>query len=950
MGAWRQFQDAFDSCVAAARTRRGTRTASEAEADVRQMGAALARAMPADWYPDDAQAGGKRRLLDALLAQASLSHAALPDNFAELLDEGLANRLRDRHQCLRLWDGHEEPSQADAGAAALSADGTRRVPATEEPPPGDTGAASAVAPPAESSQAQLPPPDDRMLFHFLDAPAGGGPAVSNSPPLPDRWRAMPAEERRRWLCRALTAYLQTCSRRGAALVLLVEPEVSPLLAYGIARLLPQPWRFRLRCSAAGAGLAGGPATGDPSDAAERVLDTWAAPGASFPATEGYAKLIWDDRLLLPDQAGAARRAARIDRWLQPWEQTRVEGLAQLQELACGEVAVRRMLAGAYDESQMAWTKSRRVREHVRRRIRQCLIGHPNVALMEGAARSPAVFRLVVDVALEAGDEIGCRAAIRSLVERVASLDSLEEALGPGPAARAFKLHALRHHVSTSQRLPHDCGWLWRERPSAGQDAQQPLLFDVLSSSRVTWDVIRASLDAVPAEGLGLLFCGVLVTQTTGPAKSEVLANLAARPEFDLIELLAHFGTDLWIHREDVQDVLAVRIEQMLDRLHAFPERFPSLAAVLETASRLCEGGERHQDLGARIKAWQKLRGILQAQRQRSDDRAARLLTKVGIRPQPDLRFAEEICECLDRAYPRETQAALRSRELASLAAFVVAVVREEGLAEQLPEGFPELLDHYFRRGKRGLQELQAYHEKRIVRLSVKQPAVIAAACVALVLLVAVVVSALRGCGDSPADDLADGASPAGMHEASEDVGQDGRSDLVVSPVSAGARPAPESGADPTVETQAAAPAARVPRGEASDFQPVSQAGTKESDHESEPQAPGGGSAKPAARAEEKEAFVLAASPLQETPRKNIWHPFLRGACNCLAEGLPLGQCVRLPLRRERGHEVLCPAHSGSVAHGLAYHGQSLQTPEGRLGRCGSGGRCVVAGRGQENCR
>ena len=603
VGAWRQFQDAFESCVAAARTRRGTRTASEAEADVRQMGAALARAMPADWYPDDAQAGGKHRLLDALLAQAALSHAALPDNFAELLDEGLANRLRDRHQCLRLWDGHEEPSQADAGAAALSAGGTRSVPATEEPPAGDTGAASAVAPPAESSQAQLPPPDDRMLFHFLDAPAGGGPAVSNSPPLPDRWRAMPAEERRRWLCRALTAYLQTCSRRGAALVLLVEPEVSPLLAYGIARLLPQPWRFRLRCSAAGAGLAGGPATGDPSDAAERVLDTWAAPGASFPATEGYAKLIWDDRLLLPDQAGAARRAARIDRWLQPWEQTRVEGLAQLQELARGEVAVRRMLAGAYDESQMAWSKSRLAREHVRRRIRQCLTGHPNPALMEGAARSPAVFRLVMDVALEAGDEIGCRAAVRSLVERVASLDSLEEALGPGPAARAFKLHALRHHVSTYQRLPHDCGWLWRERPPAGQDAQQPLLFDVLSSSRVTWDVIRASLDAVPAEGLGLLFCGVLVTQTTGPAKSEVLANLAARPEFDLIELLAHFGTDLWIHREDVQDVLAVRIEQMLDRLHAFPERFPSLAAVLETASRLCEGGERHEDLRARIKAW-----------------------------------------------------------------------------------------------------------------------------------------------------------------------------------------------------------------------------------------------------------------------------------------------------------------------------------------------------------
>jgi hypothetical protein len=713
--AWRQFQDAFEAFVAACqskgRGRFGSRIPAEGEIEVRNLGAALAHAMPADWYPDDAQASGKRRLLSALLAQSALAGSALPHNFWQLLGEGLANRPRNLLPCLRLWDADTETTSAVPGAEA--------VPALL----------------SEGSGREQPRPDDCQLFQFLNAPAGEDPGLPNSPRLPDRWRIMPAEDRRRWFCGALTAYLQTCPREQTALVLLVEPEISSLLAYGIARFLPQPWRSRLRCAAPSDDRAGGPTSTAPSHAPGLVFDTWMDPGSLLPASEGYAELILADRLLA-SPADAARQGARIDQWLRQWEQAQLPELAQLQELARGEITARRMLAGTYDPSATSWMQSRRAQEHVRRRIRHCLASHPDPAFLDRVAESPILLRLAVDIGLEAGGDVACRAAVRSLVERVAALDSLDDSLGPGPAGRAFKLHALAHYISIHQRLPLECGWLWRERPSVGHGGQQPLLFDLLSLPSVHGELIRASLVGVPAEGLGLLFCGVLTTQAEGPAQLELLARLGARPDLDLPRLLAEFGTDLLIHKDRVQDALAPPLRQLLDGLHLQPQRFPSLPPILETARRLFQGGSEHPDLVPRISAWQELSRVLQAQRERTSQRSRQMSTRFGLRSGTDITLVEDICRCLDLAFPQESHPLLRSRDVASLAAFVVAVAQQEGLAGSLPQGLPKLLGQYFRRGMLGLQDLRKHYEARAAQALLQQSAVVIGVCCALVLLAA----------------------------------------------------------------------------------------------------------------------------------------------------------------------------------------------------------------------
>ncbi|MFO0870539.1 MAG: hypothetical protein U0935_16550 [Pirellulales bacterium] len=83
-----------------------------------------------------------------------------------------------------------------------------------------------------------PAVNDEVFLNFLtrdDVLQFGSPLPGF---IPERWQAMPAAQRRELFLTALRGYLEIAGRQRDNVVLIIEPEMSVLFYYGIARLLP----------------------------------------------------------------------------------------------------------------------------------------------------------------------------------------------------------------------------------------------------------------------------------------------------------------------------------------------------------------------------------------------------------------------------------------------------------------------------------------------------------------------------------------------------------------------------------------------------------------------------------------------------------------------------------------------------------------------------------------
>lgn len=88
---------------------------------------------------------------------------------------------------------------------------------------------------------------DEVFWEFLNTPPAQ-PFTERAGPLPSRWRVMSAPKRRELFLRVFTAALKAFDEAESRLIALCEPEIAPLLFYGVFRLIPdlplrEPYSF-----------------------------------------------------------------------------------------------------------------------------------------------------------------------------------------------------------------------------------------------------------------------------------------------------------------------------------------------------------------------------------------------------------------------------------------------------------------------------------------------------------------------------------------------------------------------------------------------------------------------------------------------------------------------------------------------------------------------------------
>lgn len=232
--------------------------------------------------------------------------------------------------------GPDRPS-ANAGAAPA-----RPNIADSAPPPVRTGPPPPPPPPRRKAPAASTSYAPAVLPQDSSASQSRGP--NSTPPaglVPARWLDVPYTDRQKYFRAALAGYLEVAAGRRKSLLLLAEPEISILIVYAIARLLPRGIRQQISfsnyetapdrlCTSIAAIAFHNDQTDLPADRYRRdyVVNTRTGKVSPSPGSaSSYLDVVWDQALM----SGGWRAVDRVLDACEAGQLGDVAALARCQE-------------------------------------------------------------------------------------------------------------------------------------------------------------------------------------------------------------------------------------------------------------------------------------------------------------------------------------------------------------------------------------------------------------------------------------------------------------------------------------------------------------------------------------------------------------------------------------------------------------------------------------------
>ena len=644
-----------------------------------------------------------------------------------------------------------------------------------------------VSPPGPPSPALV---DDHVLFSFLNTPAGNfqAPVPKLIPP---RWRQMEAAQRQAFFRQALAGYLQAAAQPRDTLLLLVEPEVSVIFFYGIARLLPEAFRKQLSFSTF---------ENDP----DRLVTTLAAVRFVDEKTDirmdryrrgGFAIHTWLDKhteltnssekytefvlqTLLSKSPGQCTEAFRaLDEILATFNATGAAGPRDLEELVKCRTTVEQIRRPSVTPLDDTWRKSPKLQlPYVRKAILQDLAVRPlNTRWLDELLKYPPPqyphLKLVFEIALDQGEAAACLPALEYLVERVSPLEQLDPLFGTAAnsdLARALKVRAVQHHVVAHARLPN-CEWLWKEKRTA---SREPLLWKWIQALSDPAATLRSVQPSVPGDCRSLFFVGALTCAKPSAEQQRLLEQLA-----DLISVNELAAVLRELSKQQIHDhgpnlmrMMGDKVRQYLDETTDYPREFATRVAALEAAKLLFYGDNvRSQAVEGLIGFKTALENAAKARQEESGGGWKKYSR--GRQAQSE-RLARKLYEELEKTISTKN-AAVDPGVSGARANFAEAVVAQYGVSDLLPNQFKGSISDSLRTLERRWNPRKVSASERLDGL-LKQPLLLAGAVFAVIVLLVVSTAAvklLKGpiVAQKPAEDDAEAGTADGSGSKKSDA-------------------------------------------------------------------------------------------------------------------------------------------------------------------------------------
>jgi hypothetical protein len=515
---------------------------------------------------------------------------------------------------------------------------------------------------------QRPAIDDGLLLGFLTTEPGE-PLDDPRDVIPPRWRAIAAQQRRELFADALQGFIRLGSASRDNVLLVIEPSLSALLYYGIARLLPAG---EVQSSL-------GFSTFEP--ALERALVPLAAtifrqPEVTDARPELYRGRSSIRNTFLDKRGGPAHPAGpyvelvldtllregwpAVDRLLAGFGEAGVKRLEDLDSLGRAHRAAPAMLfpntpldAALYQQSPLA---AGYLASQVRRELAGC--DARQLQALVGSAQQSLILELVAT-------SVAAITAEPSVIFLLSALsgDQLARWLASNSVGPACKVAALANIIVQQGRLPEACAFVWRDEagvvePKAG----------------------AAELKA----GAALPIMTAVLLQLPQPALEQLYGQLAEpeRPSF-LRHLVRACGADpsklamlqLIFSELSEAHLCAVLREQGPELRRIYPQRDAELGARLH--SLLLSLPNQSREFGARLdllnawqawlpdqlldkrqlQLWQRVRSALQAIGEARSAPPPGMLQKItGQDPRPSLDdLARKAAAALGEAVPAPFQ-------------------------------------------------------------------------------------------------------------------------------------------------------------------------------------------------------------------------------------------------------------------------------------------------------
>lgn len=509
--------------------------------------------------------------------------------------------------------------------------------------------------------------DDQVLLSFLAAPAGA-PFDDPGQLIPSRWKQKSPTERRELLIDTLQGFLELNFERRQTMLLAIEPCLSALIFYGVARLLPktgigEKFSFstfesheqRPQTALAATtfvNVENAELPRDPSQSRGFAINTFKPPEKSPP-------LPWKQRKDPPQYARKLvqllieRGREAVEELLLAFEKAGAVSKDDLEELIQADAFSDAFLAG---DSAAAAARLKTLREPATKYLRQTVQGRlakimarsgpsitaapppppprgldpgqiPSAAPTTTASQGSAELRLITEHPARVLDLLKLIAAedapddMRPVVTKLLTAyvehgrDQFDRLLRTDGLAKTHKRHALRIAVERHQQIPAGCEWLWTETKAlSGQPALLTTLLIDLDHAAAT-ALLTGFLETQPASDKVSPVCDALAQASqTQESKRGLLVEFVDHPQLPPATLLGALRISASIRKPVFEQYTKFRQDQpqLLFRLpgllEALVEKLTNPAEFSRLLDLLNDGRPLlWHEAAAQVGGWWKIR-------------------------------------------------------------------------------------------------------------------------------------------------------------------------------------------------------------------------------------------------------------------------------------------------------------------------------------------------------
>lgn len=521
----------------------------------------------------------------------------------------------------------------------------------------------------EMLRGQRPAIDDALLADFLSAP-GSAPRDERSVVIPPRWRQMTPDRRAALFIDAFSRCLDLQSGGRESLLLVAEPSIAALFAYGIARLLPagairdglsfstfEAQADRLSTMLAATWLANPESTDlrpETVRARGAIVNTRAErPDENRPAHSPYAEGIVE---CLRDGGWDA-----VDHRLRSLEAVGARTPEDFHGLAAVDRVVPALLDPRLPLPRDDWRRSRPATEYLRKAVARRLAGAADPSRDLGPlVGSPAHLLILELIAVEPALP-GTPGALKFLLGRLSETQTSELLKRAGVAVE-YKVEALARHVASKGALPAGASWIWADYGRNPAAAGDRLLVGLLT--RLPPAAMESLARAAGRDHAAPLLSATLHAVAQGLPVSSLSRVVKGLDDEALHAVLAGCGEALFRSYPENEPWMGQRLQAILASL---PEHFDQFSERLELvqagrallpedwAQDAATGWAGCQQAILDIGRLQQSKGGILAIRSSQDlDEAGRRMAEASIKAMPRDRFSDD---------PRGTWKQTRLREL-----------------------------------------------------------------------------------------------------------------------------------------------------------------------------------------------------------------------------------------------------------------------------------------------